>query len=240
MPLSCPAEIGRRRGHVKLIVGQIIGGLQPTESAEVVELVVSAGELELLARGVEVAGIALKEQGREAGGAVGCGQADDAAFGAGAIEIRIRAAIDLGALDCRGGERAEVEVAAQIAGIDAVEEDLVVVGVAAADEERGLRAELPVCTTKVPGIRRRALIRSSRSARSSGPSTVVAALVCGCGVGVPVAVTTMDSRTHAGSSTTLRSMRVELAGIEVGRLQLAKALGRDDQKEAAARCRSVI
>jgi hypothetical protein len=35
---------------------------------------------------------------------------------------------------------------------------------------------------------------------------VVAALVCGCGVGVPVAVTTIDSRTQAGSSTTSRSM----------------------------------
>ena len=64
----------------------------------------------------------------------------------------------------------------------------------------------PSCTTTVPGIRRSALVRSSRSARSSGPSTLVAALVCGCGVGVPVAVTTMDSRTHSGSSTTLRSI----------------------------------
>ena len=27
-----PADIGRPRGHVKLIVGQIVGGLQPTEA----------------------------------------------------------------------------------------------------------------------------------------------------------------------------------------------------------------
>ena len=45
--LSCaierPADIGRPRGHVKLIVGQIICRLQPTDSAEIVELFVCAG-----------------------------------------------------------------------------------------------------------------------------------------------------------------------------------------------------
>ena len=30
--------------------------------------------------------------------------------------------------------------------------------------------------------------------------------ICGCGVGVPVAVTTIDSCTHSGASTILRSM----------------------------------
>ena len=64
---------------------------------------------------------------------------------------------------------------------------------------------------------------------------MVAALVCGCGVGVPVAVTTMDSRTQAGSSTNVSFNGIKLAGVEIGRLQLTKALGRDDEKKAAAR-----
>ena len=63
----------------------------------------------------------------------------------------------------------------------------------------------PDCTTNVPGIMRNSSTRLSRSARSCGPSTLVAALVCACGVGVPVAVTTIDSRTHSGSITTFRS-----------------------------------
>jgi hypothetical protein len=63
----------------------------------------------------------------------------------------------------------------------------------------------PLCTTVAPGIRRSTLVRSLRSSRSSGPRTLVASLVCGCGVGVPVAVTTIDWRTHSGSSTRLCS-----------------------------------
>src|ERR1035438_5580321 len=46
----------------------------------------------------------------------------------------------------------------------------------------------PVCVTNVPGISRMELTKSSRKARSAGPSTLIDALVCGCGVGVPVAV----------------------------------------------------
>ena len=63
----------------------------------------------------------------------------------------------------------------------------------------------PDCVTNVPGISRNELVSPSWRARSTGPSTLVAALVWGCGVGVPVAVTTIDSRTHSGSRTTFRS-----------------------------------
>ena len=43
-----------------LVVRQIVGGLQPTEGAQIIKLVVRPGHLQFLARGVEVAGIALK------------------------------------------------------------------------------------------------------------------------------------------------------------------------------------
>ena len=46
-----PAQISRRGGHMVLVVGQIVGGLQPTEGAQVVQLVVRAGHFQLFARG---------------------------------------------------------------------------------------------------------------------------------------------------------------------------------------------
>ena len=59
-----PAKIGCRRGYVILIVRQVIGGLQPTEGAEIVELVVAPANSSLFARGVEIAGIGRKRDGK--------------------------------------------------------------------------------------------------------------------------------------------------------------------------------
>ena len=123
--VGLPSKVGSRRSQVVLVHGQGIGGLKPTECAQVVKLVVSAGHFELLARGVEVACITLEKQGRETGGAVRSGEADDAACRICTIEVGVGTAIDFCAFDGSGGERAEIETPAQVAGADTVDEDLV-------------------------------------------------------------------------------------------------------------------
>ena len=47
-PRWLPANIRRRRRNVELIVRQIIHGLQPAERAQVIQLVMRAGQLQLL------------------------------------------------------------------------------------------------------------------------------------------------------------------------------------------------
>src|SRR6185437_6779458 len=185
--IGLPAEIGDRGAEVELVIGQGVAGLEPTVGAKIVKLAACAGQLKALLRGVEIAGAALKEQGGKAGGAAGSGDADDAGHGPGAIKVGVRTAVDFDGIDSGGGEGAEVKLVAEIPNVDAVEEDHIVVGVSAADEERGLSPRWPVWARKAPGMRRRELTRLVRRARSSGPRTVVAELVCGWGVGVPVA-----------------------------------------------------
>ena len=53
---SGPAEIGCASGYVEFVVRQVVGSLQPTAGAKVVELFVRAGNFKLFARSVEVAG----------------------------------------------------------------------------------------------------------------------------------------------------------------------------------------
>jgi hypothetical protein len=106
-----------RRGHVILIVGQIVPGLQPAEGAQVIELVMRARQLQFLARSIEVARIAVKQQRRKAGCPVRRGQAHHAAGRIRAIQARIGPAINLRALHSRRRERSKVEASAQVAGI---------------------------------------------------------------------------------------------------------------------------
>src|SRR6185437_4845118 len=134
--------IGDRGAEVELVIGQGVAGLEPTVGAKIVKLAACAGQLKALLRGVEIAGAALKEQGGKAGGAAGSGDADDAGHGPGAIKVGVRTAVDFDGIDSGGGEGAEVKLVAEIPNVDAVEEDHIVVGVSAADEERGLSAAL--------------------------------------------------------------------------------------------------
>jgi hypothetical protein len=133
------------------------------------------------------------------------GQADHAAARIGAVEAGIGAAIDLGALDGGGGERTKVELPPISSTLTPSSRIVVGIRVAAAHKQRGLRAQLAGLHHNRAGHQPQRAHQIVRRARSSGPSTLVASLVCGCGVGVPVAVTTIDSRTHSGSSTMLRS-----------------------------------
>ena len=45
------AKVGRRRGHMVLVVGQIVGCLEPTEGAQVIQLAVRPGHLQFFVRG---------------------------------------------------------------------------------------------------------------------------------------------------------------------------------------------
>ena len=101
--------------------------------------------------------------------------------------------------------RPEIEAAAEIADADAVEQNFVVVGIAAANEQETLRATLPDLHQRRARHQAQGADHVFARGQVERTSTLVAALVCGCGVGVPVAVTTIDSRTHSGSSTMLRS-----------------------------------
>ena len=206
LPLGCQPTLAARCGQVILVHGQGIGGLQPTECAQVIELVVSAGTSSCFARSVEVAGIALKQQGREAGGSVRSGEADDAAcrIGADTGSNSGRDRLPRFRWQWSKAVRSRTDCQDRLHSLRR-EEFCCRRNRRRGQRERSARRAGRPERHDVPGIRRRALTRSLRNARSSGPSTLVAALVCGCGVGVPVAVTTIDSRTHSGSSTRLRS-----------------------------------
>ncbi len=80
---------------------------------------------------------------------------------------------------------------------------------------------------------RSALTRVSCIASSEGPITVVAALVWACGVGVPVAVTTMARAPRPAFGHQVALDVIELARVKAGRLQLSKRAGGDDEVIAA-------
>ncbi len=192
-----------------------------------------AGYLQLFAGGGEVAGIGLEEDRGIAGGAARGGEADDAAARARAVKAGIGAAIDLGALHGRGRERTKVEAVAQIACINAVEENLVGVRVAAANKQRGLRAELAFLHHG----------RSRHQPQSAGQVVaqrqIKRAEDAGGLAGLRLRRGGSGGRDHDGLAHPLGFKhdvafhRVETAGVEAGRLQLTKAGRVDDQKEAA-------
>ena len=67
---------------------------------------------------------------------------DDAGAGVGAVDGGVRAAVDLDAVDGGGADGAVVKGAADVLGRNAIDEDKVCGGVAAAQEERGDAAAL--------------------------------------------------------------------------------------------------
>jgi hypothetical protein len=218
---------------VVFVVGQIVSGLEPTESAQVIELLVRARDLQLFARGGKISGVALKEQGREAGGAVRRGQAHDASFSAGAKQVRVGPAINLRTLDGRGGERAEVNLIAQIAGVDSVKKDLAVDGTAAADKQRSLRAHLPF----------RHNFSSRHQPQNAGEVRTQRKIDRGQHRGRFAGLWLRrghTSRRHHDGFAHPRGLQnqialdgIELACIEIWCLQLSKALGRNHEEETA-------
>ena len=81
--------------------------------------------------------VALIEQRGKRGAAARRGEGDDSGGSIGAIENAVGAAIGFDAGDAGGGEAGEVEDSADVFDGNAVEEDLVGVGVAAANKEGG-------------------------------------------------------------------------------------------------------
>ena len=67
-----------------------------------------------------------------------------------------------------------------------------------------------------------------------GESTVIEELVCGCGVGVPVAVTTIDWMNPGWLQDQVALDVIERTGVEIRCLQLAKPGSGDDQEEVSA------
>ena len=180
-----------------------------------------------------LSGVALKEQGREAGGAVRGGQADHARVSACAVKARIGTAINLGAFDRSSGKRAEIELTAQVAGVNAVEKDLVVVGIAAADKERSLRPHLP-------GLHDFSSRHEPQSADEIVAQRKIERAEHGCcRAGLRLRRRRAGCRHHDGFAHPGRLEHhvpldgIELAGVEIGRLQLTKALGRDHEEETA-------
>ena len=124
-PARLPAHVGRRRGQVILIVGQIVSGLQPAERSQVIELVMSPGNLQFLARRIEVARIAMEQQRRKTRCPVRSRQTYHAAGRIRAIQARIGPTIDLRALHGRRRQRPEIEAPAQIPRTHPVHKNLV-------------------------------------------------------------------------------------------------------------------
>lgn len=125
-----------------LVEREGVGGVEAAEGGVVVELVACAGKGGFVAVGVEVSGVAgVVEHGTERGAARGV-EADDGGFGSGAVESAVGSVVELGVGEADGREGAVVEVAAEVCGGDAVEENLVRVCAAAAHEERGSAAGL--------------------------------------------------------------------------------------------------
>ena len=136
------ADVGGRGRVVELIVGQSVRDVEAREGAEVVELAPGAAARHLVAVLMQRAGVAgVVEHGLQRVAARSF-EADDAGAGVGAVDGGVRAAVDLDAVDGGGADGAVVEGAADVLGGDAVDEDEVRGGVAAAQEERGNAARL--------------------------------------------------------------------------------------------------
>ena len=112
----------------------------------------------------------MKKQRRKARGAMRRGQADHAALGIRAIQARIGPAINLGPFDSGGRHWPEIEPTAQVARIHAIDQNLVVVGVAAAHKQRGLRAELARLGHERARHQPQRAHHVLRAAKSAGPN----------------------------------------------------------------------
>ena len=129
-------------GVVEGAGGDAVAGVLAGEVGEEVELADGSAEGCFLAIGSEVSafgGVLELGQGR---GAATCGERDYSGEGVGAVEGAVRFAENLGARDAGGGDVGELDGSADVVGRDAVDEDLVGVGVASADVEAGGSAGL--------------------------------------------------------------------------------------------------
>src|SRR6185437_6288724 len=136
------ADIGGGSRGVEFVVGQRVRGVVTREGAEVVELAEGAAECGLVAVLVQCAGVAgVVEHGLECVTARRLDR-DDTGPGVGAVDGGVGAAVDLDAFDGGGADGAVVKGAADVLGGNAVDEDKVCGGVAAAQEERGHAAPL--------------------------------------------------------------------------------------------------
>src|SRR5581483_7091624 len=228
-----PANIRYCCRSVRLIMRYRVARLEPAECAEVVDFSAGSGQFQLLMRRVEVAGVAVKQERRKTGGAVRRCQAYDAAVRVCAVQVRVWSTIDLRALDARGGLRAEIELAAKIAGIHTIEKNFAVVRVASSDEERTLCAVLARLHNK--GSRHQtqcahqvlAQREIERTEHGSG------------GAGLRLRRRNACGRDHNGLADPLRFEHnialdgVERAGVKIRRLQLPKAGRWDDEEKAA-------
>ncbi len=228
-----PTGIGRSGGHVELVHGQRIPCLQPTERAQVIEFVVSAGHFELLARSREVAGVALKKNRWKAGGAVFGAHADHAALGTSAVQVRIRPAINFGSLDSSGGKWTEVELIAHIARVHAVQQHHVGIRIAASNKHRGLRPQLAglhhKCSRHQPQCAHQIVSQSQIHwpNHAGGRAGLRLRRRCPCRGDHNRLAHPLRLKHHVALNV------VELAGIKTGRLDLPEALGRNHQVEAA-------
>ncbi len=136
------AEVEDAGGGVIAVELEVVGGVGAGDAGEVVEALEGAAQGGLVAPGVEAAGVAgvVKAWGER--GAAGGGDVDDAGLGVCAVEGAVGAAVDFDGSDAGAGDGAVVEGATDVFGGDAVDEDLVAVGWAAAKEEAGDAAEL--------------------------------------------------------------------------------------------------
>ena len=153
------------------------------------------------------------------------GKAHDTGDRAGAVEVGIGPPVNFSALDRGGGEGAEIELVTQIAGVDSIEKNLVVIQIAAANEEGSLRAALTGLHHERTGHEPQRAYQVftepevERAEDGSGGTGLRLRRRCsGCGY-------------HDRFADPLRFQhyialdRVELAGVEIWRLQLAKAVG---------------
>ena len=117
-------------------VGHRVGGIVRAEAGIVVKRVSRPAGLHFIAVRAEVAAIALVDERRKWGRSARRRQRDHARPGIGAIHHAVRSALGFNRLDAGGRKIRKVKGPADIFKRHAIEQDLVVVGVAAADEQR--------------------------------------------------------------------------------------------------------
>jgi hypothetical protein len=136
------AQVPGEGGVVEGAGGDAVAGVQAGEVGEVVEAADGAAEDAFLAVGAEVAAFGRVLEERQGRRAAACGEADDAGEGVRAVEGGVGLAQDLDLGYPRRGDVGQLYVAADVVGGNAVDQDLVVVRVAAADVHAGCAAFL--------------------------------------------------------------------------------------------------
>jgi hypothetical protein len=115
----------------------------------------------------------------------------------------LRPAQNFDTRDVAGQQMREIERAigcAGVADIDAVDQNLRVIGICAAREDGRDAPGPPVCTTLSPGTSRRTSgrVRNCRRSISSAVMTVTLLAISAAGVGLRVALTTMPESCEMG------------------------------------------